>query len=129
MVATEAVPGKYLGMSQWIANNTTDMLRGDVGSLGGITPLLKTAHLANGFNMNCEIFHGGNSTDAFANLHVIMAIKNCQFYEVFPPNGENQYALIDDIQVDELGFVHAPTDPGLGIKIDWELINKLKVVI
>ena len=129
VVSTEAVPGKYFGMSQWLANSTTDMLRGDVGSLGGITPLIKTAHLAEGFNMNCEIFHGGNSVDAFANLHVMMAIRNCQFYEMFPPNGENQFGVIDDIQVDDWGFVHAPTNPGLGIKINWELINALKVDI
>ena len=129
VVATEAVPGKFLGMSQWIARNTTDMIRGDVGSLGGITPLLKTAHLADAFNMSCEIFHGGNSIDAVANLHVMMSIKNCQFYEMFPPNGENQFGLIDDIQVDENGLVHAPETAGLGINIDWELLNSMKVDI
>jgi len=59
----------------------------------------------------------------------MMSIRNCQFYEMFPPNGENQFGLIEDIQVDNLGFVHAPTGPGLGIKIDWELIDKLKVDI
>ena len=42
---------------------------------------------------------------------------------MFPPNGENQFGLIDDIQVDDWGFVHAPINPGLGIKINWELIK------
>ena len=44
--------------------------------------------------MSCEIFHGGNSVDSVANLHVIMAIRNCQFFEVFPPTGEIQYGLV-----------------------------------
>ena len=127
VVATEAVPGKFYGMAQWIQAQTTDMLRGDVGSLGGITPLLKTAHLAEGFNMSCEIFHGGNSVDSFANLHVIMAIRNCQFFEVFPPNGDIQYGLVNEIKVDPEGFVHAPEGPGLGIEIDWDLIHSRRV--
>ena len=37
---------------------------------------MKTAHLAEAFGMNYEIHHGGNSLNNWANLHVILAIKN-----------------------------------------------------
>jgi L-alanine-DL-glutamate epimerase-like enolase superfamily enzyme len=33
------------------------------------------------------------------------------------------YGLVEDIQFDS-GFVHAPTKPGLGYEIDWDLLNK-----
>ena len=52
------------------------ILRGDVAVKGGITTLVKTAHLAEAFRMNYEVHHGGNSLNNVANLHVIMAIRN-----------------------------------------------------
>ena len=38
-----------------------------------------------------------------------------------------KYGLAEDITVDRDGIVHAPTEPGLGAKIDFELIEKKKV--
>ena len=66
---------------------------------GGITPLVKTAHLAEAFHMNFEIHHGGNSLNNVANLHVIMAIRNCEFFEVLLPAGAQKYGLVEDIEV------------------------------
>ena len=51
-------------------------------------------------------------------------MPNCEFYEVFPCTGANKYALVNDIEVDRNGMVHAPTLPGLGFEIDWELVRK-----
>jgi L-alanine-DL-glutamate epimerase-like enolase superfamily enzyme len=53
-----------------------------------------------------------------------MAINNCDYYEVFPASGANKYGLIEDIEVDENGMVHAPQKPGLGYEIDWDLIKR-----
>ena len=64
-----------------------------------------------------------------ANLHVIMAMNNCDYYEVFPASGANKYALVEDIEVDELGLVYAPIKPGLGYEIDWELVEREKVQV
>jgi L-alanine-DL-glutamate epimerase-like enolase superfamily enzyme len=83
------------------------MLRGDVMVTGGITPLIKVAHMADGFRMKCEIHHGGNSLG----------------------NGANKYGLVEDIEVDKQGFVHAPQKPGLGFEIDWELVKRNKVAV
>ena len=55
---------------------------------GGITTLVKTAHLAEAFRMNYEIHHGGNSLNNVANLHVIMAIRNTEFCEVLLPEND-----------------------------------------
>ena len=123
IMSTEYAPGRYYGMTQWITEQATDILRGDVAITGGITPLVRLCHLAEGFNMNCEIHHGGNSLNNVANLHVTMAVPNCEFYEVFPCTGANKYGLVEDIEVDERGLVHAPTEPGLGYDIDWDLLN------
>ena len=53
-----------------------------------------------------------------------MAVPNCEYYEFFPCTGANMYGLVDDITVDAQGRVHAPTAPGLGYEIDWDLLNR-----
>jgi len=124
IICTEFAPGGLYGMAQWVEQRATDMLRGDVAVCGGITPLVRIAHLADAFGMKCEIHHGGNSLNNVANLHVTMAIPNCDYYEVFPANGANKYGLVEDIEVDEHGLVYAPEGPGLGYQIDWPLVKE-----
>ncbi|MBW1697096.1 MAG: mandelate racemase [Deltaproteobacteria bacterium] len=129
ILSTEYAPGRLYAMAQWIQQMATDMLRGDVAVSGGITPLVKIAHLAEAFRMKCEIHHGGNSLNNVANLHVTMATDNCDYYEVFPSHGTNKFGLVTDIEVDERGFVHAPENPGLGYDIDWKLVEREKVEV
>jgi L-alanine-DL-glutamate epimerase-like enolase superfamily enzyme len=129
IMSTEYVPGRFYGLAPWITSGATDILRGDVAVTGGITPLIKTAHLAEGFRLKCEIHHGGNSLNNVANLQVMMAINNCDYYEVFPCNGANKYGLVVDVEVDDQGLVYAPTKPGLGYDIDWELVEREKVEV
>jgi L-alanine-DL-glutamate epimerase-like enolase superfamily enzyme len=94
---------------------------------GGITTLIKTAHLAEAFRMNFEVHHGGNSSNNIANLHVTMAIRNTEFFEVLLPDAMQKYGLAGEISVDRDGLVHAPTEPGLGAHIDFDLIERKKV--
>jgi len=124
ILATEHLPGGLYAYTEWIRQQGTDMLRGDVALKGGITPLVKIAHLAEAFRMKCEIHHGGNSLNNVANLHVTMAIPNCEYFEVLQPDAAQKHGLLEDIEVDGRGLVHAPTRPGLGYDIDWELINR-----
>jgi L-alanine-DL-glutamate epimerase-like enolase superfamily enzyme len=127
ILATEYAPGGLFGYSQWIMQQATDMLRGDVAVKAGLTPMIKIAHLAEAFRMKCEIHHGGNSLNNVANLHLTMAIANCDYFEVLLPDEAQKHGLVNDIEVDRQGFVHAPTVPGLGYEIDWETIERNKV--
>jgi L-alanine-DL-glutamate epimerase-like enolase superfamily enzyme len=127
ILATEHSPGGMYGFTEWIRQQATDMLRGDVALKGGITPMVKIAHLAEGFRMQCEIHHGGNSLNNVANLHVLMAIPNCEYFEVLRPDAAQKHGLVRDIEVDAAGLVHAPTEAGLGYEIDWEMVNRNKV--
>jgi L-alanine-DL-glutamate epimerase-like enolase superfamily enzyme len=129
ILATEYTPGGFTAFAPWITERATDYLRGDPAVKGGITPLVKTAHLAEAFHMNFEIHHGGNSLNNVANLHVIMAIRNCEFFEVLLPAGAQKYGLAQDIEVDAQGFVHAIDAPGLGAAIDFDLIEKKKTAV
>lgn len=129
ILATEYAPGGFTALAPWIVQQATDFLRGDVAVKGGITPLVKSAHLAEAFHMNFEIHHGGNSLNNVANLHVTMAIRNCEFFEVLLPAGAQKYGLAEDIEVDTRGLVHAPGGPGLGARIDFDLIARHKTAV
>jgi len=45
------------------------------------------------------------------------------------PDGAQKYGLVEDITVDRNGLVHAPAGPGLGAKIDFELIKRKQVAV
>ena len=129
ILATEYPVSGLDSYQPWIMLQATDFLRGDVAVKGGITTLIKTAHLAEAFHLNYELHHGGNSLNNFANLHVIMAIQNTEFFEVLLPAESQKYGLVQDIAIDSAGMVHAPTGPGLGATIDFELIERKKVAV
>ncbi|MBO0684032.1 MAG: mandelate racemase [Candidatus Dormibacteraeota bacterium] len=134
LLATEITPGGLHALPAWLLASATDFLRGDVVIKGGITGLMKIAHLAEAFRMNCEVHDGYNALNNLACLHVIMAIPNCEWFEVltFNPTGEFglerlSYGLTEEVEVDGEGQVHAPTRPGLGYDVDWALIDSARV--
>jgi L-alanine-DL-glutamate epimerase-like enolase superfamily enzyme len=129
IMATEYPASGLESYQPWILSQATDYLRGDVAVKGGITTLLKTAHLAEAFRMNYEVHHGGNSLNNVANLHVCCAIRNTTFFEVLLPDGAHKYGLVKDITPDAQGLVHAPEAPGLGAEIDFELIKARTIAV
>jgi L-alanine-DL-glutamate epimerase-like enolase superfamily enzyme len=60
----------------------------------------------------------------------MMAIDNCDWFEVlaFNRSGDHSlehlsYGLTEPLSIDAEGLIHAPTGPGLGVEVDWDLIN------
>ena len=129
IMATELPSAGPTSYAPWVLSSATDFLRGDVAVKGGLTSCLKTAHLAEAFHMNYEVHHGGNSLNNVANLHLLMAIPNCEYFEVLLPDGAQKHGLVEDIEVDSDGLVHAFNEPGLGAKIDFEMIEAKKTAV
>lgn len=129
IMATEYSPGGFQAYAPWILMQATDFLRGDVAVKGGISALVKIAHLAEAFHMNLEVHHGGNSLNNVANLHVILAIPNTEYFEVLLPDATQKYGLVEDIAVARDGTVKPPEGPGLGAKIDFDLIERKKTAL
>jgi L-alanine-DL-glutamate epimerase-like enolase superfamily enzyme len=134
ILATEVTLGGLYALPAWIAAGATDALRGDVVIKGGITGMMKIAHLAEAYRMNCEVHFAYNALNNVASLHVIMAIPNCDWFEVlaFNPAGRYglehlSYGLARPIEIDGDGYVHAPGEPGLGYGVDWELIESARI--
>ena len=122
----ETVEGKMHARAEWIRYGAADIVRGGIGDLGGITPLVKVAHLAESFGMRMEV-HGGGA----ANLHVLCAMGiPGQFYErgllhpfVDYETPQPWLSEIDDPMDDE-GYVHVSQRPGLGWDIQFDYIQE-----
>jgi L-alanine-DL-glutamate epimerase-like enolase superfamily enzyme len=121
----ETAEGKMFTRAEWIKYGATDILRGGVGDVGGITPLIKIAHLAEAFGMRMEV-HGGGP----GNLHALCAMGiPGEFYErgllhpfvnyEQPPPWLNR--LVDPM--DDQGYVHVSQEPGLGWDINFDFIQ------
>ena len=129
LMATEHSPGGFTAYAPWLISQATDYLRGDVAVKGGITAVMKTAHLAEAFHMNYEVHHGGNSLNNVANLHATMAMKNTEMFEFLLPEEAQRYGLLEDVTPDKNGLVHTINEPGLGAEIDFELIERMKLAV
>ncbi len=107
----------------------TDYLRGDVAVKGGITTLVKAAHLAEAFRMNFEVHHGGNSLNNVPNLQAIASIRNTELFEVLLPDGAQKTAWSRTSSAGRDGMVHVSNGPGLGAAIDFKLIERKKIAV
>ena len=94
--------------ADYVARGAASVIQVDAGRIGGITPWLKVAHMA-----EC---HGLAVAPHFLmELHasLVCAVRNGVWVEYIPQ--------LDDIVGDRLrivdGYAHAPETPGLGI--DW----------
>ena len=77
--------------------------------------------------MNCEIGLAGNTLLNAANLHVIMSITNCDYYEYWMPLAAHQWGVQNEIKLNSHGVIEAPTAPGLGFELDEDWITAHKV--
>jgi L-alanine-DL-glutamate epimerase-like enolase superfamily enzyme len=102
-------------------------LRVDATICGGITPIRKIMALAEANGMNVEIQCWGYTLTQAANLHVMLAYRNCTYFEQPVPYAVFEYGATNVIRTDKNGFVHAPDGPGLGIGIDWEAMRKATI--
>lgn len=129
IVGPETAEGKMYTRAEWILRKASDISRGGVGDLGGITPLMKTVHLCESFGIRLEI-HGGGP----GNLHCLCAMGiPGEYYErgLLHPfiDYEEPDAWLNEISdpMDSEGFVYVSQQPGLGWNINWDYIQKNKI--
>ena len=97
--------------------------RVDAKYIAGITPLRKAMALGEAYGMNVEVLAWGHSLVQAANLHVILANANCDYFEQSVPYDDFEHCMHDVIRTGSDGYVHAPEGPGLGLRVDWEAVE------
>ena len=123
IAGVESTPGGLFGTTQYLTQRAVDIVRSDVSWKGGVTGLMKTAALCEAFGVNCEVHTTTNALLDAANLHVSCAIRNCEYFEVLIPQEPFYFGVKNPIRIDAEGFVHVPEGPGLGVEIDFDLLD------
>jgi len=123
VAAAEYLPGSLYSTSQMLALQAVDIVRASVPWRGGITDMLKIAHLAESFGVNCEITSVG-AMHGFVHAHVIGAIRNCTFFEGWQTGSlGGEPFILNPLEI-AAGYVSVPPGPGLGVELDWGEIEK-----
>lgn len=103
---------------EYLSAGAAGIIQVDVARIGGITPWIKTAHLAETFNVKV-------APHFLMELHVSLAaaVPNGLYVEHIP-----QLRAITTQEVEIVdGFAVAPSQPGIGIKWDRNAIDDLRV--
>lgn len=127
ITATESVMEGLRGYPKYLANNVVDSIRSVGDWIGGITAMRKSAALCEAFNAKYEPHSYGTTLVQAAHLHVMLAIHNCDLFEIPVPQGILDIGMKDVIRVEADGYVKAPKKPGLGYDVDWDKIKTLTV--
>ncbi|MEJ7901125.1 MAG: mandelate racemase/muconate lactonizing enzyme family protein [Thermomicrobiales bacterium] len=103
---------------EYLASGACGVVQVDVARIGGITPWLKTAHLAEAFNVRV-------APHFLMELHVSLAaaIPNALYVEHIPQLRSLTRSGIEIMN----GHAIAPSSPGIGIDWDRDAIDNLRV--
>lgn len=126
LAMSDTAPFLFREAAHYVKLGYPRIVRGTTRKLG-ITGLKKLCGLLEGFGMNCEIGLAGNTLLNAANLHVIMSITNCDYYEYWMPLAAHQWGVKQEIALNERGTLDAPMGSGLGFDLDEEWITHHRV--
>jgi L-alanine-DL-glutamate epimerase-like enolase superfamily enzyme len=104
---------------EYLAAGAAGIIQVDAARIGGITPWLKTAHLAEAFNVKV-------APHFLMELHVSLAaaIPNALYVEYIP---QLRAVMTREVAIKD-GYALAPSEPGLGIAWDRDAIKRLRCV-
>lgn len=103
---------------EYLQRGACTIVQTDAARIGGITPWLKCAHLAESFNVPvCPHF--------LMELHVGLcaAVPNSPWVEYIP---QLDLIMKNEMKIDK-GYAWPFDKPGLGIEWDWKAIEKMRV--
>lgn len=122
VVGTEVIAKHPYSVAECVSTRVVDAVRADVSWSGGVTAVLKTAHLAESFNMKCEVHTAVLHPLEMVNLHLCAALHNCSFFELLWPVDDFAFGLRSPLPITD-GIANLPDAPGLGCELDWDLID------
>jgi len=104
-----------------------DIIQPDVVKCGGITEMRRINDLGIIFNKTILPHQTQPTIGNLANLHVCASTMNC----TLPLEYAGRKPILEDLFIGlpkiENGSIKVPTKPGLGIEVDEEILNELKL--
>jgi len=114
-----------VGLMNWtegLQRQAWSRLRCDVTNGGGISTVLEAMKLARSMSVPVELQSFGFQPTQRANLHVMLGLGGCSWFEHPAPQEPYDYATRNPLMLDSEGCVGAAEGPGLGLDVDWEQI-------
>jgi L-alanine-DL-glutamate epimerase-like enolase superfamily enzyme len=116
--------------AEYIKRDALDVVRLIADNVGGISGAMRVGLLADAHGLECTPHNWGNVPDMALHFHVELALPNAYWFEMpFPAEYADRLYYKDKFRIDADGFVHAPTEPGLGYPIDHDILDKMTLRI
>ena len=118
------------GFADYIKRDALDIVRFIADNIGGITGGVRVCQLAAAFGMECQPHNWGNVMDLAVHFQLELAADNNYWFEMpWPMEYADRAYHKDKFRVDQDGYIHAPTEPGLGYPIDRDALDKMMIRI
>ena len=111
-------------MADAISRGAWSRLRCDPCNVGGIAAATSAMALARAHGLKTELQSYGYPLSQAANLHVVLGVAGCSYFEHPVPIEHYEYACANPICIEADGCVRAPDGPGLGLEMDWNRIER-----
>lgn len=129
IMGVENNEGGLYTTTEFITTRAIDIVRSDVTLKYGLLQVRKTAALAEAFGMNLEVHTNPNPMLDAANLQCALTLKNTDYFEQMVPEANVRYGVTSYLEIDDQGYVHAPTGPGHGLAIDWDYVKANTIAV
>ncbi len=112
ILGAECTDGCHFNAAEWLLRGACDRLRTSWFYKGGLTGALKTAHLAEAFQVEADV-HGSG----LGSLHLVCALPNAEYYEsLVPEECVADATAVGRLLPDADGWVYPTETAGIG----WE---------
>jgi L-alanine-DL-glutamate epimerase-like enolase superfamily enzyme len=112
--------------AEYISKGALDVARLIADNVGGISGSLRVGLLADAFGLECTPHNWGNTLDLALHFHLELALPNSAWFEVpYPPELSDHPYFNYKFRPDKDGYIHAPTEPGMGYPIDRAALDKV----
>jgi L-alanine-DL-glutamate epimerase-like enolase superfamily enzyme len=104
------------------AGSPWDAIRTDVTFAGGLTFATRLSGLARAFSMEVELVSYGHGLVQAANLHAMLGLGGASYFEMAYPSQPWNFGVENPFVLDADGRVGAHDAPGLGLRLDQDVI-------
>jgi L-alanine-DL-glutamate epimerase-like enolase superfamily enzyme len=114
---------------QMLEGNVYDILQPESMVLVGITELRKVYAMAEPYGKQVVPHHGGRGLGTIAHLHLVASWRNAPYLEMFhePPIADYRHGFSifqESPVVDKEGYIAMPHGPGLGVELNYDLVEQ-----
>nr|WP_067293009.1 enolase C-terminal domain-like protein [Marinobacterium profundum] len=100
-----------------------DRSRFDVTSIGGYTGATRVMEATCKRGLKAEVQSWGYTLTQAANLHLMLAYDNCDYFEQAAPYEKYEVGAKQVFRPDPDGYIHPTELPGLGVELDWDALQ------